>query len=185
VTFSFHRGSLSLDFVGTVGERGGEPVERLPDPEALRRWLAEAGLGADLRPNDRDLRDARTLRDAIGDVFEDLIDGRRIDGEALARVNLAAEGMRLGAPQIDARLRVRWVTNAPIAVAFARIAADAIELLSHDAERLTRCARHECSAILLSHSRSEPRKWCSMELCGNRAKVAAYRARAKSARSRR
>jgi len=31
--------------------------------------------------------------------------------------------------------------------------------------------------LLLSRSRSDRRRWCSMELCGNRAKVAAFRER--------
>jgi len=181
VSFSFHRGSLSLDFVGTVGERGSDhPVERLPDADALRRWLLEAGLGDDLRPDEEDLAAARRLREAIHHVFAQAIEGRRIHPEARQVLNRACAGLRLGSPRLDARLRARWVSDAPMAVAFGRIAADAVERVSRDAGRLTRCAREGCSALLLSHSRSEPRKWCSMELCGNRAKVAAYRARARS-----
>jgi predicted RNA-binding Zn ribbon-like protein len=80
---------------------------------------------------------------------------------------------------------VRWATKAPVAVALGRIAADAILQLSREPERLGRCAREDCGALILSRSRSEPRRWCSMELCGNRAKVAAYRARAKAGPARR
>jgi len=74
------------------------------------------------------------------------------------------------------------VTEAPVAVALGRLAADAIDLLAREPERLGRCAREDCGALILSRSRSERRRWCSMELCGNRAKVAAYRARSKSGR---
>jgi predicted RNA-binding Zn ribbon-like protein len=181
VTFSFHRGSLALDFVGTVGSRASDaPEERLPDADALRTWLAEAGLAEGVRPSEADLAAARRLREAIFRILSDAIDGRRAHAGSLGIVNRAAENLRLGAPQIDASLRVRWATKAPVALALGRIAADAIERLAHDADRLGRCARDDCGALLLSRSRSEPRKWCSMELCGNRAKVAAYRARAKS-----
>lgn len=184
MTFSFHRGSLSLDFVGTVGERGSDrPVERLPDSDALRRWLAEAGLG-ELRPGEQDLAAARGLRAAIEKACASVIDGRRVDPAARDTLNDASASLRLGSLELDGRLRARWVTDAPMAVALGRIAADAIELLSRQGGNLTRCARDGCGAVLLSHSRSEPRKWCSMELCGNRAKVAAYRARAKSRRQR-
>ncbi|HTO97892.1 MAG TPA: CGNR zinc finger domain-containing protein [Myxococcales bacterium] len=180
MSFSFHRGSLALDFAGTVGARASAaPEERLPDAEALRRWLSEAGLLEDARPGDADLAAARSLREAIFRVFSDAIDGRRIDAGALAIVNRAAGGLRLGAPRIDPLLKVRWVTEAPVTLALGRIAADAMERLSREPERLGRCAREDCGALLLSRSRSERRRWCSMELCGNRAKVAAYRARAK------
>jgi predicted RNA-binding Zn ribbon-like protein len=183
MTFSFHRGSPSLDFVGTVGSRASEaPEERLPDADALRLWLAEAGLVEGARPDEADLAAARRLREAIFRVMADAIEGRRVDVAALGIVNRAAEGLRLGAPQLDSGLRARWATKEPVAVALGRIAADAIERLSRDADRLGRCAREDCGAIILSRSRSEARRWCSMDLCGNRAKVAAYRARAKSRR---
>jgi len=181
MTFSFHRGSLSLDFAGTVGSRASAaPEERLPDADALRRWLEEAGLAPEARPDQADLLAARRLREAVFRIFSDAIEGRRADPGSLAIVNRAADGLRLGAPQLDARLRAHWLTKAPVAVALGRIAADAIERLSHEPDRLGRCAREDCGAIILSRSRSERRRWCSMELCGNRAKVAAYRARSKS-----
>ena len=181
MSFSFHRGSLALDFAGTVGERASPaPVERLPDPRALAIWLAESGLQIDARPTPADLAAARRLREAIFRVFSDSVDGLPLDGRSLAAVNRAARGLRLGAPRLDAHRRMRWITRAPIALAFGRIAADAIERLSTEPERLSRCAREECGALVLSRSRSERRRWCSMDRCGNRAKVAAYRARSKA-----
>jgi predicted RNA-binding Zn ribbon-like protein len=185
VTFSFHRGSVALDFAGTVRSRASPaPEECLPDKEALRRWLEESGLAAEVRPGEADLLVARRLREAIFQLFSDAIDGRRFDADALALVNRAAEGLRLGAPRLDGRLRARWVTEAPLALVFGRIAADAILQLSQEPDRLRRCAREGCGALILSRSRGKRRKWCSMELCGNRAKVAAYRARSKSRRPR-
>jgi predicted RNA-binding Zn ribbon-like protein len=57
------------------------------------------------------------------------------------------------------------------------VAGDAIERFADDAPRLTRCSLPSCGALLLSRSRSDARRWCSMELCGNRFKVAAHRER--------
>src|SRR5262249_16265477 len=65
----------------------------------------------------------------------------------------------------------RWVTEAPLRLALARIAEDAILRFTADAKRLTRCKLPSCGALLLSSSRGERRRWCSMETCGNRAKV--------------
>ncbi|MEO7039266.1 MAG: CGNR zinc finger domain-containing protein [Candidatus Elarobacter sp.] len=45
-----------------------------------------------------------------------------------------------------------------------------------------RCELPGCGGLLLSHSRGPARRWCTMETCGNIAKVAAHRARARAGR---
>jgi predicted RNA-binding Zn ribbon-like protein len=182
MTFSFHRGSLALDFAGTVGSRTSDaPEERLPDANALSTWLVEAGLVDETAPTARDLARhlarAHALRDAIYRLGAAIVEGRALNDAALATLNEAAFALRQGAPQLDRARRVHWPTKAPVAVALARVAADAIERFAMDAERLTLCDLPGCGALLLSRSRSDRRRWCSMELCGNRAKVAAYRSR--------
>jgi predicted RNA-binding Zn ribbon-like protein len=178
VRFSFHRGGLALDLAGTVGGRASqEPEERLPDPDALATWLAEAGLLDGAHPTPADLARARTLREAIARAAAAVLDGSAPRAADLRAVNLAALELRRGAPQLTAALATRWDADAPVAHALGRVAADAIELLSRHAERLARCELPGCGALLLSRSRGERRRWCSMEACGNRAKVAAFRAR--------
>jgi hypothetical protein len=44
--------------------------------------------------------------------------------------------------------------------------------------RIRLCANHECRKVFYDTTRSRTRRWHSYELCGNRANVAAYRARA-------
>jgi predicted RNA-binding Zn ribbon-like protein len=94
-------------------------------------------------------------------------------------LNADARALRRGAPQLTAAREVRYDADAPVAFALARVAADAIDLLAHRADRLARCELPGCGALLLSRSRGERRRWCSMETCGNRAKAAAFRARAR------
>ena len=183
MTFSFHRGSLALDFAGTLGSRvSDEPEERIPDADALSAWLREAGLVEDAAATEEDLAQARKLREAIHQLGDAVVAGRPLGARALATLNEAATGLRRGAPRLDRARAVRWEADAPVALAFGRVAADAIERFASDGERLTRCELPGCGALLLSRSRSDRRRWCSMELCGNRAKVAAYRARARQAR---
>lgn len=178
MTFSFHRGSLALDLAGTVGGRTSPaPQERIPGRDALGRWLEEAGLLERARPTNGDLAGAYALREAIFDAASDVLDGRPARRAALAIINRAALGLRLGAPRISPALVARWEGTAPVALALGRVAADAIEVLSRHRDRLTRCELDGCGALLLSRSRGESRRWCSMETCGNRAKVAAFRRR--------
>ncbi|GGT04090.1 hypothetical protein GCM10010176_055360 [Nonomuraea spiralis] len=47
----------------------------------------------------------------------------------------------------------------------------------HDSSRLKACANDECEWAFYHHSRSRTRRWCSMELCGNRAKQTRWRDR--------
>ncbi|MFI6918830.1 CGNR zinc finger domain-containing protein [Nonomuraea spiralis] len=43
--------------------------------------------------------------------------------------------------------------------------------------RLKACANDECEWAFYDHSRSRTRRWCSMELCGNRAEQTRWRDR--------
>ena len=46
-----------------------------------------------------------------------------------------------------------------------------------DLGRLRRCAAEDCDAVLVDLSRNRSRRFCDTGNCGNRAHVAAYRAR--------
>ena len=43
--------------------------------------------------------------------------------------------------------------------------------------QIGRCEGDPCGGFFLNTSRSKPRRWCSMESCGNRAKVRQFRSR--------
>jgi predicted RNA-binding Zn ribbon-like protein len=59
--------------------------------------------------------------------------------------------------------------------AFAR---DAVELLTGPlAARVRQCDGVRCGLVFVDTSRPGRRRWCSMEHCGNRAKLRAYRDR--------
>jgi predicted RNA-binding Zn ribbon-like protein len=183
MTFSFHRGSLALDFVGTLGQRASaEPEERLADPAALVAWLREAGLPAPPRAGEADLERARTLREALFRAGLGVLEGVPLDRGALETVNEAARGRTRGALQLDARGKAGWWTDDALRCSMGQIAEDAILRFTQDRERLARCELPGCGALLLSRSRSDPRRWCSMETCGNRAKAAAFRARQRERR---
>jgi predicted RNA-binding Zn ribbon-like protein len=182
--FAFHRGSLALDFVGTLGARRSDrPVERLPEPADLGRWLTQAGLvEPEARlPSQADYRQALALREAIARVGIALAEDRAPAAADIEVINAAASDTADGVPYLDPQeLTERWRTEHPVRLALARVAVDAVHVFSHQREQLTRCSLPDCGALLLSRARNEPRRWCSMDTCGNRAKVAAFRARRSS-----
>ncbi|PNG25414.1 CGNR zinc finger domain-containing protein [Methylocella silvestris] len=52
-------------------------------------------------------------------------------------------------------------------------------LCNEDLNLLRRCEGGACSLMFIDRTKSHARRWCSMAVCGNRAKAAAHRARTK------
>jgi predicted RNA-binding Zn ribbon-like protein len=179
----FDAGSLSLDLVATVGRRPSTPVERLGDTDRLRTWCR--GVGLTLRDGEDEtavLAALHELRGAAYDVLVAVLDGRAphpgsvplLNG--LARVepptpllSVDAEGRPGGGP--GARLSAAQLLSA--------VARDLITLVTrpHLRERLRTCDAEICRMVYLDPGHGKPRKWCSMERCGNNAKAARHRRR--------
>jgi predicted RNA-binding Zn ribbon-like protein len=52
-------------------------------------------------------------------------------------------------------------------------------LVEEDFSHLKACEGPACTLLFVDHTRAHTRRWCSMEICGNRAKQAAHRNRLK------
>lgn len=177
MAFTYDAGRVSLDLLATLSNR---KVERLPDPRALTAWLRAGGLvegrcGAD----GEDLAHARTLRGAVFAVVDAELRDQRPSLAQLQQINaaaaMAAPIARLG---LGAGGLHRERTPPSVAEALGVIARDAIDLLvGPQRELLRECAAPDCSGIYLDASPGRTRRWCSAARCGNRARVAAHRAR--------
>jgi predicted RNA-binding Zn ribbon-like protein len=188
-------GDPSLDFVNTVtGRLTAEPIDFLADFDAFMSWSTHAGVidqaereavmvaAANGRSANAVHRRAMVLREALYEIFT-----ARAQGEPLATAGLAVLNRELAnaarAWQLvgDGRSACwHWPPDDP-GLSLARIAAAAAELLTDErAPRLRRCsgADHGCAWLFLDTSRAGNRRWCSMEACGNRAKVRAHYHRA-------
>ena len=64
----------------------------------------------------------------------------------------------------------------PIAKAMAELVCD------EDFSQVKACEGHSCTLMFLDRTRGHARRWCSMSVCGNRAKQAAHRERAQQVR---
>ncbi|MEV5879061.1 ABATE domain-containing protein [Streptomyces sp. NPDC052101] len=177
LAFPFSGGRPCLDFVATLGKRHATPVERIPDPAALARWITGAGLAAEDGPVPvavRDVTEARALREAVHGVLRAAMAGRDPDPADVALVNEVAARPDL-APQLGPS---RWTSRHPARAALATVARDAVLLVGGPLlERVKECGNPDCSLLFLDDSQARRRRWCSMERCGNLAKVAGYRSR--------
>ncbi|WP_330309310.1 MULTISPECIES: ABATE domain-containing protein [unclassified Streptomyces] len=193
--FPFIGGRPCLNFVATLGRRHGDtPFERLPDTGALARWIAEADLraGADDAParvTEGDLAYARTLREALYRLVRTAMDSAAPDPADVAQVNEAAARPDL-APQLGEgddgpRSPLRWKAADPAPAALATVARDAVLLVASPLlARVKECENPGCSLLFLDDSQARRRRWCSMDRCGNLAKVAGYRSRSRAASTR-
>ncbi|WP_037075789.1 CGNR zinc finger domain-containing protein [Pseudonocardia spinosispora] len=183
--FVFTGGSAPLDLVATLGRRrSAAPIERLPDPPALARWLIGSGQARTLtEPTDADLELALRLREAVYDLLRPLLDPPATGDadEAVAVVNEIGARPALGDRLVATAEGLR-AEPAPgtVSEALARIARQATTLLGGpDAQRVKECEHPDCSLLFLDETQGRRRRWCSMERCGNLVKISGYRARRK------
>lgn len=172
-------GRLSLDLTWTVRYRAVRPTDLLASPADLRRWLEAVDLPAPARPSQRDLDDARGLREAIHRAAVAVIDGRRIESADRELINdRAARPPSRPVLSADGTRRVEAPRNEEIAAALSVVARDAIDLLASAGDgRLRRCSGPQCSLLFHDDSRPGARRWCTTARCGNRVNTKAYRAR--------
>ena len=180
----FCSGRPCLDLVHTGGEGALARFEIVRDPDDLGRVLGVI-LGLPPLPADEaDLAAMRLLRAALTRLAYDLAEGSPppipIDPprpDDIATVNAAAAVAPLvPALRPDGGTAVVAPTTA---AALSTLARDAVDLFGGPlAGRIRVCAAENCGLLLVDTSRPGRRRWCSMELCGNRAKIRTHRSRA-------
>ncbi|MFG2003184.1 CGNR zinc finger domain-containing protein [Spirillospora sp. NPDC048911] len=181
-SFTFDPGAFCLELLLTGGPGGYAYWEILHTPDDLGRWLTESRLAAiaplgEPRVSPAELRAVKAFRDTMLTVALALAHGEEPAPEALETINDAAGPAPR--PRIDpATGRRAWagpVTGTQILGAAAN---EAVDLLTGPhRDRVRECAASNCLLLFVDTSRPGRRRWCSMERCGNRNKVNAYRTR--------
>ena len=169
-------GSLALDFVNTIANRGHAEKRRdmLAKLSDLQRWLATFGLAAEGLV-EAHLTEARAIRERLHDLFCPAAQGRAVGEAALQAfdndLRAASGGRRLQRRQ--GRIVWDWAPDTDtLHRSLFPVLADAAELLvSGDLEKLRECQGPGCGWLFLDRSRGRPRRWCSMQDCGNKAKA--------------
>ena len=171
-------GELALlqRFVNTLDLEDG--TEELGTPADLRRWLAERDLAAaSTRLGQADLRRAIEVREAFRALLH-ANNGAPLGPDAVAVLDAAAR---------DAQLTVSWDRDGAAELVPARggVAGAVGKLLAiayrarveGTWERLKACPEASCGWAFYDRSRNRSSTWCSMAVCGNRAKARAFRER--------
>jgi predicted RNA-binding Zn ribbon-like protein len=164
-------------FVNTLDLDPG--TEGLREPEDLRSWLIEHGLGpAEMRVKRADLCRAIELREALRAVLVAHTDGapapasvcRTLD-EFAARGRLALRFDEHGGARVEpAAAGVNGALGRLLTIVHAAIA-------DGSWARLKGCREHTCEWAFYDHTKNQSGTWCNMQTCGNRAKARSYRGR--------
>jgi predicted RNA-binding Zn ribbon-like protein len=176
----------ALDFLNTLDLDDGQLVEHFSEPADAGAWFTERGLvhpDALPRWTDHDLDRVRQVRRALRDVVEAVVDQRRPAAGSVELVNSTLEARQPARLELDGsavRIGHRHA-EAPVADALAVIAEAIVdEIAAGRPERLRVCANDRCRWTFFDSSPTGRRRWCDMATCGNRAKAARHRARAKA-----
>lgn len=191
----FLAGAICLDFANTLsGRTDAAPIDRIDGFAALVAWAAQGGLldergAAELlsearrRPEAAETVVARSaeLRAAIHRVFAARTAGRAPDTDSIAGINkVLAEAMRHRRLQVeDGEVAWGWEkTPGALDRMLWPVAQSAAELLTaSDPVRVKECPGIGCGWLFLDRSKNGSRRWCEMEVCGNRAKARRFKTR--------
>ncbi|MCA1832955.1 MAG: CGNR zinc finger domain-containing protein [Actinomycetota bacterium] len=166
---------LVQEFVNTHDVDDGR--EDLQTPADLKAWLLERELIEDEQVHAADVVYARETREALRSMLL-ANGGATADETAVETVNRAATRAQLtlkfdvdgGSGLKPVARGVDGAIGAILAVAFAAMAEGSWT-------RLKVCPEETCRVAFYDQSKNRSRRWCSMEVCGNRTKVRAYRQR--------
>jgi predicted RNA-binding Zn ribbon-like protein len=194
--FLFVGNHLALNFLNTLPVLEDGPREFLTDAIALQRWLIAAGLITSPRaksamrawretaPADRLVKELREFREHVRTAVLKIESGSLPPESFIEEVNrLLAKYPRQSvlAKKGGALIQIFPFEPREPEDVWAIIAEAVAALLTDtDHSRMRKC--ESCVIHFLDSSKKGSRRWCSMNICGNRVKVASYQQRKRCGR---
>jgi predicted RNA-binding Zn ribbon-like protein len=193
-------GAPGLDFLNSIATPVDTTIDWLQNGEGYLSWLeqthlAPSGVLLDMRARaligelDKVADQARRLREWFRG-FVRRHEGRSLTTEALdelaplnrllecgktfSRIALSPTGQRPFRLEVLRRWSDPEALLLPVAEALAQL------VCTEDFARVKVCEAPGCTLHFADHTRGRARRWCSMAICGNRAKQAAHRLRIKA-----
>jgi predicted RNA-binding Zn ribbon-like protein len=178
-TWRFDPGALVIAFAYTGGI-AGQP-EQWHRPADLADWLRIHYPDVAHEVGDRELADALALRRAVTNALLAAVRGAAPAPDDVDIINLYAAIPDIP-PALEGGTRQAGRGAPRVGQALSELARQAVELFApRERDRIRECAADDCGYVFYDESRSGNRRWCSMQRCGNRAKVRRFRAAATTA----
>jgi predicted RNA-binding Zn ribbon-like protein len=187
-----------LDFLNSIATPVDTPVDWIGDGAGLVAWLRQAQIvpgealdtieqTATPKVLDSVAAQARELREwlrlfvlkhkgrplSVRNALElEPLNALLRQDQSYFQVVVRKDGVRMDAQR-------RWPSADSLLIPIAETVARLIS--EEDFTHIKACEGHLCTLVFADHTRARGRRWCSMGICGNRAKVSAHRKRQQSA----
>jgi predicted RNA-binding Zn ribbon-like protein len=192
--FQLVAGHLALNFTNTLDWRFDPErrVDLLPTYEGFLEFAMQLGVisssevktllsRSSKRESVRTLRRAIDLRETLDCLFRSIAVGSSPSRRCLAKFNRFLADLRIpdsiirrGSEFVRAPGDFSVRSDGPL---WPIIDAAASLLTSPHRARIRECGESTCRWLFLDRSKNQSRQWCSMKICGNRAKLQRFRAR--------
>ena len=188
VPFLFLANQPCLDFINTDLVMNGQPTDLLSSFQDLVAWLVQAGLltekdaarieGGGGHDAMETLKQAKAFRSTMRNMAERLAARKPVPQAALALINQLLRH-RVGYAQVTRRngmFERRYEAGFEDANHVLGLLAEAASdlLCTCDLSLVKQCQNPACVLFFYDTTKNHARHWCSMDLCGNRSKVAAH-----------
>ena len=191
----------ALDFLNSIATPVDTRVEWIESGQDLLSWLVAAGLippavragfQKSAVPGELDAvaAQARALREWFRafvqkhkggplrqDALQELgpLNNVLARDEAFGQIVALPRDHRRATSRLTWRFERRWRSPDTLLLPIASAMADLV--CGEDFTQVKACERSPCTLLFIDRTRGRARRWCSMAICGNRAKQAAHRER--------
>lgn len=188
--FPFVGNHRCLDFINTEINAKGERRDLLTDFEGWLAWLVQARVIDDDTARtladrwtgkpaaERALSEVREFRQALRETVERIAQGKSIPRHVIDAINhrLRARTGYIEMTKVRGgftkRLHAEFKAPPDLLVPMAEAASDLF--CDADFALIRRCENRACVLFFYDQTKNHSRRWCSMQWCGNRMKVAAF-----------
>lgn len=188
--FYFIANNLALDFTNTlIVDESDSPLELVNSFSDLVNWASAAGIlgpdqasvlkrGSSRGHSTEMLRRALSFRSELKKMAKAVVEGERVPASSIDAINevLSRTKGHFELTSISSGYALKFQTEVRNGSDFLLpIAESAARLLSEtDLSLVRKCRREACVLYFYDASKRHGRQWCSMSVCGNRAKAAAH-----------
>ncbi|MED4129450.1 CGNR zinc finger domain-containing protein [Shouchella miscanthi] len=180
-------GAPWMNLINTVYTSDKQTVDTLDDVDATREWLIENAL---LRTHDSFqhqtnaeddflIQHLTSLRTLCTTILTDLLEKGSLSSSSKKLMKEYVKDVQLDLSLGEKISLLYEGTTLPHHLTY-KIVESILSTVDKVAPtRIRNCEHHDCQLYFIDTSKSGKRRWCSMELCGNRQKAAEFYARKK------
>ncbi|WP_133010669.1 CGNR zinc finger domain-containing protein [Marinomonas flavescens] len=170
--------NLAVDFINTQFSTHEKVVNQLECLQDLFQWAAEMEVPLESIDTNANIEDVWQLRSSIKTLVTANTDKQVLPEDALSVLNkhlrnaplqqqLLVVNQDISLQPFDKKLSVDKLLG--------KVAYEAANLLTSPLSlHVKHCSNEKCILMFVDTSRSKKRRWCSMDICGNRAKASSF-----------